>query len=215
MGETADIQELEATIATLCAQLEATSRDNEALAADNRELADEASRLATRLADKDAELVELAARKDRAYAQLKGEHDRLVELIKQANARAFGAKSERVLPHQISLFNDVEAAAAPQAAAPEAAPTRKRRRPKRKVDWSRFKTTVVTHELPEGERDCPACGHHMEPMGHELRREFVYVPARIEVREHRVAKYVCRACSEANEASGGERPASIVQAKGP
>ena len=44
---------------------------------------------------------------DRAYAQLRSEHDKLVELIKMANAREFGARSERVLPHQLSLFNDM------------------------------------------------------------------------------------------------------------
>jgi transposase len=211
MQETQDIAAYEAAIATLESQLESLSRDNDALAAENRRLAGDLARADAEWA---ARLAELEARKDRAYAQLKSEHDKLVELVKMANAREFGAKSERVLPHQVSLFNDVEAAA--PAPAPGPAPrARKKRKPKRKVDWASFETTVVEHESPEDGRDCPACGHGMEPMGYEVRREFVYVPARVEVREHRVAKYVCRECSEANMADGGETPASIVGAPGP
>ena len=192
-------------------QLESLSRDNEALASENRRLAEELARADAEWA---ARLAELEARKDRAYAQLKSEHDKLVELVKMANAREFGAKSEKVLPHQISLFNDMEAAAPAPPPAPEPK-AKKKRKPKKKVDWASFETTVIEHDLPEVERGCPACGHGMEPMGFEVRREFVYVPARVEVREHRVAKYVCRECSAANMADGGETPASIVEAPGP
>ena len=212
MQETRDIAALEATIASLESQVESLSRDNDALAAENRRLAADIARAAEDAARTAAETQAALAEKDRAYAQLRSEHDKLVELIKMANAREFGARSERVLPHQLSLFNDFEAS----APAPEpASRSRKRRKPKRKVDWASFETTVVEHDLPEGGRDCPACGHGMEPMGYEVRREFVYVPARVEVREHRVAKYVCRGCSRENERTGGEKPASIVQAPGP
>ena len=215
MQEARDITALEATIASLESQIESLSRDNDALAAENRRLAEDAARADSEWAARmESALAEQAAEKDRAYAQLKSEHDKLVELVKMANARHFGAKSERVLPHQISLFNDVEACA--PAPGPEPAPrARKRRKPKRKVDWASFETVVVEHVLPEEERTCPACEHAMEPMGYEVRREFVYVPARVEVREHRVAKYVCRDCSGENERTGGERPASIVCAPGP
>lgn len=215
MQGTRDIAALEATIASLESQIESLSRDNDALAAENRRLAEDAARADSEWAARmESALAEQAAEKDRAYAQLKSEHDKLVELVKMANAREFGAKSERVLPHQISLFNDVEACA--PSPEPEPAPKPgKRRKPRKKVDWASFETVVVEHELPEGERVCPACEHAMEPMGYEVRREFVYVPAHVEVREHRVAKYVCRECSRANASSGGEAPASIVQAPGP
>lgn len=215
MQETRDIAALEATIASLESQIESLSRDNDALAAENRRLAEDAARADSAWAARmESALAEQAAERDRAYAQLKSEHDKLVELVKMANAHHFGAKSERVLPHQISLFNDIEACA-PVPELEPAPKAKKRRKPKKKVDWASFETTVVEHGLPEGERGCPACGHGMEPMGYEVRREFVYVPAHVEVREHRVAKYVCRECSRANAASGGETPASIVCAPGP
>ena len=213
MQGTHDIAAYEATVAMLESQLESLSKDNEALAAENRRLAEELARADAEWA---AKLAELEARKDRAYAQLKSEHDKLVELVKMANARHFGARSERVLPHQISLFNDLEACA--PAPPPDPAPepeARKRRKPKKKVDWARFETVVIEHDLPEEERRCPACEHAMEPMGYEVKREFVYVPAHVEVREHRVAKYVCRECSKANAEDGGETPAQIVEAPGP
>ena len=128
MRETRDIAECGATIATLESQLESLSRDNDALAAENRRLAGDLARADAEWA---ARLAELEARKDRAYAQLKSEHDKLVELVKMASAREFGARSEKVLPHQISLFNDIEAAA--PAPSPEPSPReRKPRKPKRK-----------------------------------------------------------------------------------
>lgn len=205
---------MEAEIASLESRIESLSKDNEALAAENRRLAEDASRAAAEAARVAAEKQAAIDEKDRAYAQLKSEHDKLVEMIKMANARHFGAKSERVLPHQLSMFNDAEASAPAPAAGKPARPPRPRK-PKRKVDWASFETTVETHELPEGGRACPACDHAMDPMGYEVKREFVYVPARIEVREHRVAKYVCPTCSAANAESGGEAPATIVQAPGP
>ena len=179
MQGTRDIAALEATIASLESQIESLSRDNDALAAENRRLAEDAARADSEWAARmESALAKQAAEKDRAYAQLRSEHDKLVELVKMANAREFGAKSERVLPHQISLFNDLEACA--PAPPPEPAPgpkAEKGRKPKKKVDWASFGTVVVEHEIPEGERSCPACGRGMEPMGYEVRREFVYVPA--------------------------------------
>ena len=44
-------------------------------------------------------------------AAVKAERDRLVEMARLANQRFFGRRSERVVPDQLSLFNDVEAAA--------------------------------------------------------------------------------------------------------
>ena len=160
MQGTRDIAALEATIASLESQIASLSRDNDALAAENRKLAEDAARADSVWAARmESALAEQAAEKDRAYAQLRSEHDKLVELVKMAGAREFGAKSEKVLPHQIPLFNDLEA----NAPAPEPAPKpKKRRRPKKKVDWASFETVVVEHEIPEGERGCPACGHGME-----------------------------------------------------
>ena len=44
-------------------------------------------------------------------AAVKAERDRLVEMVRLANQRFFGCRSEKVVPDRLSLFNDVEAAA--------------------------------------------------------------------------------------------------------
>lgn len=207
-------------VEALRARLAVVERDNEALAAENARLAADAAESARAAAAASAEAERLRARE----AELERRIERIAELIREANARAFSPGSERsskVAPGQESLFNDVEAADAGDSPEPGPGPagTRGRgpRKAPKKVDWSGFAevTHVTVHELPEGERSCPACGGPLEPMGFEVTRTFRIVPAHVEVEEHRVAKYVCPACSAANAETGGESPATIVRAQGP
>ena len=117
-------------IARLLAQVESLSRDNERLAADNARLARDAAEAARVPAGLERELRE-------ELAAVKAERDRLVEMVKLANQRFSGCRSERVVPDQLSLFNDVEAAADPGAAEPEfSAPARPRRRGGRRMEAS-------------------------------------------------------------------------------
>ena len=104
MSEPMDIPAAE-QIARLLAQVESLSRDNERLAADNAKLARAAAEAARVPAELERELRdELAA--------VRAERDRLVEMVLLANQRFFGCRSEKVVPDQLSLFNDMEAAAA-------------------------------------------------------------------------------------------------------
>lgn len=105
------------------AQVESLSRDNERLARDNAELAkaaSEAARAPEALAD------ELRAE----LAAVKAERDRLVELVRLSNQRFCGCRSEKIVPDQLSLFNDMEAAAddSDEPEFGDAAPPRPRRR---------------------------------------------------------------------------------------
>ena len=75
-------------------------KEYDRLIAENIELR---ARLKALLALQAQELADLRAEN----AKLTKENLRLVELIKIANARAFGARSEKIHPHQISLFNDI------------------------------------------------------------------------------------------------------------
>lgn len=52
----------------------------------------------------------------------------------------------------------------------------------------------------------------MEEMGYRVKRVFKVRPAQVYVEEHREYKYVCPACSDANQADGGETSAQIVGA---
>jgi transposase len=194
------------------AELEARVAELSAMAASAARACDEASAEAARLAEENSELrgrvASVTAERDAARAQI----DRLVEMVKLANARQFGARSEKCHPCQLSLFNDVEAAAAPE---PRHAEPRRARRPKRARDWSRYETVVVEHRLEGPDPECPACGTGMREMGYEVRRVFKVRPAQLYVEEHRSYKYVCPACSSANQGDGGGTPAVIVQAPAP
>ncbi len=188
------------------AKADVLARDNERLAADNDRLSADNASLERKVGSLESEL-----------ARERAEREKLVSMIMLANARAYGAKSEKVRPGQLSLFNDMEAALGPDAAGPApeevAAPAKPAKPRKRRecVDWSRYDTVVVEHGF-DAAPECPACGSEMAPMGYQVKRVFKIRPAHVYVEEHRQAKAVCRACSHANEADGGETPVQIVKA---
>ena len=194
----------EQQIAILQAQLESLARDNVALASDNARLAKEAA-----LAN--AALKEMAEKVD----DLKAKMERLVEQIKLANMRFFGSKSERVVPGQLSLFNDMEAAAADLPAEPddEKDPPRPRRRGgRRRIDTSEMERVVVEHTIDDPA--CPHCGSEMSEMKVEVTEVIRLVPAHLVVEEHRRHVYKCAPCCAAN-ARGDDVSSQIVRAPMP
>ncbi|MEG1601942.1 IS66 family transposase zinc-finger binding domain-containing protein, partial [Citrobacter sp.] len=192
----------------LLRQVEILSRDNDALVRENTKLADDVRELAD-------DMRQAASSYEYKIKSLQAEHDRLIELIKHANARAFGAKSEKIHPYQISLFNDIEAAATLSVAEPVLedvlAPKRKK---KRLVDWSRYETEIVDHKLPAQDLTCTECGGTIADMGYDITRTIKLLPARLVVEEHHVHKYVCASCSK-NNAIDGVSPVRIIQAAAP
>lgn len=196
-------------IARLLAQVESLSRDNERLAADNARLARDAAEAVRVPAGLERELRE-------ELAAVKAERDRLVEMVRLANQRFFGCRSERVVPDQLSLFNDMEAAADPDAAEPEldAQAKPRRRGGRRVVDYSRLEQVVVRHELPESAGECPECGCGLEEFKVEVTYALRMVPAHLVAERHERAVYRCPDCCAAN-AAGEDAPASIVRAPMP
>ena len=207
MSEPMDIPAAE-QIARLLAQVESLSRDNERLAADNAKLARAAAEAARVPAELERELRdELAA--------VRAERDRLVEMVLLANQRFFGCRSEKVVPDQLSPFNDMEAAADPGAAEPEAVPAEPRRRGgKRVVDYSKLEQVVVRHELPESARECPECGSELQEFNIEVTYALRMVPARLAAERRERAVYRCPARCAAN-AAGEDAAAAIVRAPMP
>ena len=178
------LAEASARSADAAAKAEVLARDNERLAADNGRLQSDNTSLELKVTSLES-----------ALARERAEHEKLVSMIMLANARAYGAKSEKVRPEQCSLFNDMEAAFEPDAAEPspeEVATPAKPGKPRKKrecVDWSKYDTVVIDHGFNE-KQACPACGSEMSDMGYQVKRVFKIVPAHVIVEEHRQAKAV-------------------------
>ena len=237
MVGTYDVGALLARVAELEGEVAVLSRDNgqlssraalaerDAAASEARAQAWERAHESLR-ADHDALLADHGAL-ERDYAALRGRYDeveaRLERLVEQARAaarRRWGPSSEACQGQLPLMLNDAEGFA--DATLPEAGPRgaakgkgKKRGKRQRRVDWSAYETEVVEHDLADEGKACPACGSPLAPMGYEVTRELVFVPARVKVVEHRTMKYACAACGAANRADGGETPAVIARAEAP
>lgn len=213
MKETKDTQTSRADgrVAALLARVQALAAQNDALAEEN-------ARLASDMADLAAKSAEAVSALKAQLADARAAIDSMIEQIKLASQHRFGSSSEKVVPEQLPLFNEAEAAAKPGAPEPgieEALPEKPRKRGgKTVIDYSKFETVVVDHEIPEGERACPECGRALSEMKVEVTRRVRIVPARLVVEEHRRRVYRCGECCGAN-ARGEERKGVIVRAPQP
>lgn len=122
----------------------------------------------------------------------------LMEQMRLAKQRQFGASSEKSKYDQYSLFNEAEATADQQIAEPELTQVQKHYRKKAKESKDRLPadlpTEIVEHFLPEDEQDCPECGSTLHIMGKTVRRELKLIPAKAVIVEHINYVYSCRDC---------------------
>ena len=149
----------------------------------------------------------------------KREMARLIEQIKLASMRYFGSRSEKVIPEQLSLFNDCEAYAALDAQEPSLEDILPQKRIRRRggkpaIDYSKFETVIIDHEIEPERRACPECGDELSEMSVEVTRKVRIVPAHLVVEEHRRHVYRCTSCCTDN-AQGGESKGVIVRAQKP
>ena len=108
-----------AQIAEMRARMDTIARDNASLARDNRALARDNEALARELGESNQTIANLKSQLDEQQVEIA----RLLEQVRLANCRFFGSKSERVVPEQLSLFNDMDSSADESAAEPnESAP---------------------------------------------------------------------------------------------
>lgn len=215
MQSTTDIEAMRELLEGMRGQIASLSAQNDALA--------------KQVGDLSGDLRAQAAESGRVIASLRAELERarlkeasLVEEIKLWNMRFFGSKSEKVVPGQISLFNDAEASLdeeRPEPTIEDALPKARRSAPHRRggrtgIDYDKFETVVIEHDIPEGERACPECGCVLEEMSVEVTKRLKIVPAQVYVEEHRRHVYRCADCCGAN-ARGEERKSVIVRAPQP
>ena len=149
--------------------------------------------------------VDAANKREEALTQ---ERDNLKEEVDLLRKKLFGTSSEkRVLdiPGQLNFFNEAELEQDPalaqmeelEASSPEKTP---KKRKARATDAERFKGIPVEKEyldLSEKEKNCPVCGTALKQIGEEfVRRELVFIPARLKVREYYSRNYECPQCSQ-------------------
>lgn len=149
--------------------------------------------------------VDAANKREEALTQ---ERDNLKEEVDLLRKKLFGTSSEkRVLdiPGQLNFFNEAELEQDPalaqmeelEASSSEKTP---KKRKARATDAERFKGIPVEKEyldLSEKEKNCPVCGTALKQIGEEfVRRELVFIPARLKVREYYSRNYECPQCSQ-------------------
>ena len=150
-------------------------------------------------------VVDAANKREEALTQ---ERDNLKEEVDLLRKKLFGTSSEkRVLdiPGQLNFFNEAELEQDPalaQVEELEASSSEKtpKKRKARATDAERFKGIPVEKEyldLSEKEKNCPVCGTALKQIGEEfVRRELVFIPARLKVREYYSRNYECPQCSQ-------------------
>ena len=143
--------------------------------------------------------VDAANKREEALTQ---ERDNLKEEVDLLRKKLFGTSSEkRVLdiPGQLNFFNEAELAQMEEleASAPEKTP---KKRKTRVTDAERFKGIPVVKEyldLSETEKNCPVCGTALKQIGEEfVRRELIFIPAKLKIREYYSRNYECPQCSQ-------------------
>ena len=149
--------------------------------------------------------VNAANKREEALTQ---ERDNLKKEVDLLRKKLFGTSSEkRVLdiPGQLKFFNEAELEQDPalaQVEELEASSSEKtpKKRKARATDAERFKGIPVEKEyldLSEKEKNCPVCGTALKQIGEEfVRRELVFIPARLKVREYYSRNYECPQCSQ-------------------
>ena len=161
-----------------------------------------------------AEYEELQTQSKRV-SELEGRVDVLMEALRLAHHKQFGAsseKSEESLMEQLSfLFNEAEVFSAADKEDTEnvTVVAAHKRHKKHEYTLDNLPEDVATRQVEhrlEGEAlVCPQCGNTMTEIGKEVVRTLEIIPAQMVVREDIYYTYACRSCSE-NADEGCETP---------
>ena len=149
--------------------------------------------------------VDAANKREEALTQ---ERDNLKDEVALLRKKLFGSSSEKRtldIQGQLNLFNEAEMEQDPAAAKAEeleaSLPDKAgKKRKARTTDAERFKGIPVQKkylDLDDGERVCPVCNTALEEIGEEfVRRELVFIPAKLKVYEYYSKNYTCPECSK-------------------
>lgn len=153
--------------------------------------------LLTRLEILEKQNAELKAKlEEKIELEIKVTH--LEEQLRLLQLAKFGSSSEKTLPGQLDLFNEVEQESNPELPEPELESiTYQRRRKKRghrEAMLENLPVETIEYRLPAEEQVCSCCGGSMHEMSTEVRKELIYIPAELKVKKHVQYVYSCRQC---------------------
>ena len=140
------------------------------------------------------ELIELLVIKEH-------EINALHEMIRLYRLRQFARKSEKVIPGQLSLFDEadipkeIEIEAIAQAEVEISVAPYTRKKPGRKPLPAHLPRQQRIYDLTAHEKIC-ACGHELKHIKDEKSEQLEIIPAKIYVIEHIRKKYACKHCEE-------------------
>ena len=147
---------------------------------------------------------QLLAQNER-LAELEQRIEGLMEALRLANHKRFGASSEKsgeTLMEQLSfLFNEAEvfAAAEKEESTTEVAA---HKRHKKNNDYTmdsipeELPVERIEHRLEGDDLVCPQCGETMTEIGTEVVNKLKIIPAQVVVEQHVYYSYACRNCEE-------------------
>ena len=140
------------------------------------------------------ELIELLAIKDH-------EINALHEMIRLYRLRQFARKSEKLVPGQLSLFDEAdlpqeaEIKTIAQVEVEISIASYTRKKPGRKPLPAHLPREQRIYDLEANEKIC-ACGHELKHIKDEKSEQLEIIPAKIYVIEHIRRKYACKHCEE-------------------
>jgi transposase len=129
--------------------------------------------------------------------------DQLLEQIKLARHKQYGASSEQWSADQMRLFNEAEVIVDQQDDddhifdADTVVPARRRKRGGRKPLPPELPRVEVVYELDESERICPHDGSALKVIGQVELEQLDIIPAKVQVIRHIRRKYACGCCDGA------------------
>jgi len=157
-----------------------------------------AEKLVAELEAKNAFLEEKVATQDKALAEMSAQLEYLKEQFRLNQHKRFGRSSEKVDPNQLSIFNEAEVEAKPEAPEPvleEVITYRRRKQQGQREEMLKdLPVEVIEYHLPLEEQVCSCCGEDLHEMSTEVRQELKIVPAKVSVVKHVRHVYACRRC---------------------
>lgn len=125
----------------------------------------------------------------------------LQEKLRLADVSRFAAKSEKISPGQLGIFDEADTDATPKADAdpqPETTTVKsheRKARPRVSIPKELPREEIV-YDLPEADKVCPKDGTALNCIGSDDHEQLDIIPAQVKVLRHKRLKYACPCCND-------------------